>query len=70
MSTNSTISNVFKWLVIPWIQAELDAYAASVNRTKKRHQPHKVTPQGAPDDIIEYPEEYGCTDFRVRAAYF
>ncbi|KAK7030365.1 hypothetical protein VNI00_008426 [Paramarasmius palmivorus] len=52
--------NVFKWLFIPWLQAELDAYADRINNTRKRHQKHKITPQGgSPADMDEYPEEYG-----------
>ncbi|THU75737.1 hypothetical protein K435DRAFT_880248 [Dendrothele bispora CBS 962.96] len=58
--------NVFKWIFIPWIQQELDAYATRINSTRKRHQKDKILPQGAPDDIEEFPEEFGCLDFHIQ----
>ncbi|EEB91688.1 hypothetical protein MPER_09919, partial [Moniliophthora perniciosa FA553] len=57
--------NTFKWVFIPWLQAELDAYRDRVNGLKKRYQKSKVVPQGGcPDDMDEYPEEYGFVNFK------
>ncbi|KAL0057723.1 hypothetical protein AAF712_015624 [Marasmius tenuissimus] len=58
--------NVFKWIFIPWIQAELDGWAEGYNTTRKRRQKDKVLPQGgSPDDTEEYPEEYGFVNFKI-----
>ncbi|KAJ8077842.1 hypothetical protein PM082_002282 [Marasmius tenuissimus] len=58
--------NVFKWIFIPWIQAELDGWAEGYNTTRKRRQKDKVLPQGgSPDDMEEYPEEYGFVNFKI-----
>ncbi|THU85240.1 hypothetical protein K435DRAFT_558126, partial [Dendrothele bispora CBS 962.96] len=45
--------NVFKWVFIPWFQAELDVYVDLINTTKRRAQTHKILPHGPPDDIDE-----------------
>ncbi|KAK1225454.1 hypothetical protein PQX77_011603 [Marasmius sp. AFHP31] len=58
--------NVFKWVFIPWIQAELDGWADGYNNTRKRYQKDKVLPQGgSPDDMEEYPDEYGFVNFKI-----
>ncbi|KIY66612.1 hypothetical protein CYLTODRAFT_411728 [Cylindrobasidium torrendii FP15055 ss-10] len=58
--------NVYKWLFIPWVQMELDSYAARVNSTVKRRQKHKVLPQGkSPNDIEEFPQYHNCKNFKV-----
>ncbi|KAF9254085.1 hypothetical protein L218DRAFT_812290, partial [Marasmius fiardii PR-910] len=60
------IRNTFKWLFIPWLQTELDAWAEHNNKTKKQYQKDKTLPQGgSPDDMEEYPEEYGFVNFKI-----
>ncbi|KAF8169351.1 hypothetical protein BJ912DRAFT_1025640 [Pholiota molesta] len=56
---------VFRWLFIPWLQVELDAYVERINNTKKRADRNKVLPHGVPNDIANSPERYGCLDFKV-----
>ncbi|KAF9256906.1 hypothetical protein L218DRAFT_880729, partial [Marasmius fiardii PR-910] len=57
---------VFKWVFIPWLQAELDAFTARYNSSQMQHQKDKVLPQGdSPDDMEEYPEEYGFVNFKI-----
>ncbi|KAG7089711.1 hypothetical protein E1B28_011366 [Marasmius oreades] len=58
--------NIFKWLFIPWLQAELDGWSEHYNRKRKRYQKDKILPQGgSPDDMEEYPEEYGFVNFKI-----
>jgi hypothetical protein len=33
---------LFRWIFIPWLQAELDAYRDRVNNTAKRRDRNKV----------------------------
>jgi len=58
-------SMVFRWLFIPWLQTELDAFADRLNNTKKRADRNKILLHGVPNDIHESPERYGCLDFKV-----
>ncbi|KIK50485.1 hypothetical protein GYMLUDRAFT_121157, partial [Collybiopsis luxurians FD-317 M1] len=62
---NTLEYNVFKWVFIPWFQAELDAYVDLINTTKKWAKKHKVLPHGPPDDIDEHPENYNVMNFKV-----
>jgi len=56
---------VFRWLFIPWLQVEIDAYVNRINNTRKRADRNKVLPHGPPNDIFTSPERYGCLDFKV-----
>jgi hypothetical protein len=59
-------SLVFRFLVIPWIQAELDEYWDFMNGYLPRRNSHKLTPHGRPEDIHFFPQDYGKTrDFKV-----
>jgi len=60
-----TISYLFRWLFIPWIQAELDAWTDRINNTRKRADRNKILPHGIPNDIYTAPEWYGCLDFKA-----
>jgi hypothetical protein len=60
---------IFRWIFIPWLQHELDAYRERVNNTAKRADRNKVLPHGVPNHIFEHPEEYGALDFKVSAIY-
>ncbi|KAJ7176192.1 hypothetical protein C8R43DRAFT_942992 [Mycena crocata] len=42
---------VFRWVFIPWLQKELDAYRERVNNTAKRADRNKVLPHGAIDKV-------------------
>ncbi|KAK6987744.1 hypothetical protein R3P38DRAFT_2805351 [Favolaschia claudopus] len=57
---------VFRWVFIPWLQKELDAYRERVNNTKKRADRNKVLPIGVPNDMFEHPEDYGVLDFKIK----
>lgn len=59
------VSLVFRWLFIPWLQLELDAYVERVNNNKKWAIRDKVLPHGAPNDIFNSPGRYGCLDFKA-----
>ncbi|CAK5265855.1 unnamed protein product [Mycena citricolor] len=57
---------VFRWVFIPWLQAELDAYRNRVNNTRKRRDRNKVLPNGVPMHMFEYPEDYAILDFKIK----
>ncbi|KAJ6466161.1 hypothetical protein C8R47DRAFT_991038 [Mycena vitilis] len=57
---------VFRWVFIPWLQRELDAYRERVNNTAKRADRNKVLPHGVPNHMYEAPEDYGILDFKVK----
>ncbi|KAI0366367.1 hypothetical protein BV20DRAFT_1124273 [Pilatotrama ljubarskyi] len=56
---------VFRWLAIPWLQAELDTWAAQFNSTPRRASKHKVLPHGIPDLIAQKPEDFNVRDFKI-----
>ncbi|KAJ7581677.1 hypothetical protein C8J56DRAFT_714141, partial [Mycena floridula] len=56
----------FRWVFIPWLQAELDAYRDCINFTTKRADRNKVLLHDVPSHIYEEPEAYECLDFKVR----
>ncbi|KAJ7718872.1 hypothetical protein DFH07DRAFT_872378 [Mycena maculata] len=56
---------VFRWLAIPWLQAELDAWRARYNSTPRRQDKNKILPQGIPDLIVAKPHLYGTEDYKV-----
>lgn len=56
---------IFRWVFIPWLQRELDAYQDRVNNTRKRRDRNKILPHGAPDIIYQSPENFGILDFKV-----
>ncbi|KIK23170.1 hypothetical protein PISMIDRAFT_11080 [Pisolithus microcarpus 441] len=47
---------IFRWIFIPWLQAELDAYRDRVN--------HTVLPHGIPELIFSSPQDYGALDLK------
>ncbi|KAI6017262.1 hypothetical protein BKA83DRAFT_4497071 [Pisolithus microcarpus] len=49
-------SMIFRWIFIPWLQAELDAYRDRVN--------HTVLPHGIPELIFSSPQDYGALDLK------
>jgi hypothetical protein len=58
---------LFRWVFIPWIQAELDEWRQRINNTKKRAVRDKILPHGAPNAIHALPEKYNVLDFGVSA---
>ncbi|KAJ7927099.1 hypothetical protein B0H13DRAFT_1572521, partial [Mycena leptocephala] len=53
---------VFRWVFIPWLQKELDAYRVPGSELIILH---KVLPHGVPNHIDEAPEEYGILSFKA-----
>ncbi|TRM57865.1 hypothetical protein BD626DRAFT_411239 [Schizophyllum amplum] len=43
---------VFRWIFIPWLQDELDAFMKRFNATPRRTSKHKLLPQGDSPDVI------------------
>lgn len=60
---------VFRWVFIPWLQRELDAFRNRLNNTIKRADRNKVLPHGVPNEMYESPGEFGVLDFKVSLAY-
>jgi hypothetical protein len=58
-------SLVFRWLFIPWLQKELDAWVERYNNSRKRADRNKILPHGVPNDICAFPERFGALDFKV-----
>ncbi|KAJ7460012.1 hypothetical protein B0H11DRAFT_2242239 [Mycena galericulata] len=56
---------VFRWLAIPWLQAELDGWVLRYNSTPRRRDKNKILPQGIPDLITAKPHLYGTEDYKV-----
>ncbi|KAJ7576955.1 hypothetical protein C8J56DRAFT_1114407 [Mycena floridula] len=56
---------IFRWLAIPWLQAELDVWRTTRNCSKKRSDKHKILPQAIPDVIHSKPERYGHRSFMI-----
>ncbi|RDX47577.1 hypothetical protein OH76DRAFT_1354108 [Lentinus brumalis] len=59
---------LFKWLAIPWLQTELDMWAAQYNMTPRRAQRNKTLPQGIPVVIARNPQQYGVHDFKIQVS--
>ncbi|KAJ7899222.1 hypothetical protein B0H14DRAFT_2331815 [Mycena olivaceomarginata] len=56
---------VFRWLAIPWLQVELDAWVKTFNSSARRADKNKILPQGIPDMITSKPNQYGTTNYKV-----
>jgi hypothetical protein len=56
---------VFRWVFIPWLQRELDAYRDCVNNTVKQCDHNKVLPHGIPNLIYNTPKDFRALDFKV-----
>ena len=56
---------VFRWLAIPWLQAELDAWMRRFNSSPRRADKHKILPQGIPDLIDAKPHLFNSKNFKV-----
>ena len=57
---------IFRWLAIPFVQAELDAYRFRHNNSKKRANRHTFLPQGIPENIFRNSASVRAQDFKVR----
>ncbi|OJA09851.1 hypothetical protein AZE42_12783 [Rhizopogon vesiculosus] len=63
---HNTLQNyVFRWLAIPWLQAELDAWVHRRNHNAPRRDKHKILPHSIPAIIRAKPHEYNSLDFKV-----
>ena len=59
---------VFRWLAIPWLQKEADAYVYDHNTSRRRSSHRKILPNGAPDVMFENPESFDARDFKVKCS--
>nr|VWP02435.1 N/A [Ganoderma boninense] len=58
-------SFIFRYLAIPWLQAELDQWREQFNMTPRHTQRNKSLPQGIPYIIAQNPEKYNIHDFKI-----
>ncbi|EJD32863.1 hypothetical protein AURDEDRAFT_77405 [Auricularia subglabra TFB-10046 SS5] len=56
---------VFRWIAIPWIQAELDNYRLRTNTKRPRADRKKFLPHGVPDHIFEQAVKYDAEDYKI-----
>ena len=61
----TTSRYLFRWLAIPWLQAEIDSWVRFKNRTAPRAVRGKVLPHGIPAVIRAHPTHFGSLDFKV-----
>ena len=64
--TDSIDRLLLRWVIIPWLQCEMDRFHDHFNNTRKCQDKHKVLPQGVPNHIYENPEAYDGLDFKAR----
>ncbi|KAH7905061.1 hypothetical protein BJ138DRAFT_1018219 [Hygrophoropsis aurantiaca] len=63
---NDTLENyVFRWLAIPWIQAELDQWVHHRNHNPPRADKNKILPHGIPAIIRAKPHQFDSLDFKI-----
>ena len=60
---------VFRWLAIPWLQKEADAYVYSHNTSRRRASRRKILPRGVPDVMFENPESVDARNFKVKSMF-
>ena len=57
---------VFRWLVIPYVQKELEINKEINNHAACQHDHHQILPKGIPDLIFNKPHNYNqLLDFKV-----
>ncbi|KAJ7438148.1 hypothetical protein FB451DRAFT_1344417 [Mycena latifolia] len=56
---------VFRWLAIPWLQSELDAWVNRYNSTPRRADKNKILPKGIPNMIASKPAQFATKDYKV-----
>ncbi|KAJ7278500.1 hypothetical protein C8J57DRAFT_1434292 [Mycena rebaudengoi] len=56
---------VFRWLAIPWLQAELDKWRLQYNSSPRRADKNKILPHGIPDLITAKPHLFNSENFKV-----
>ncbi|KAG2345352.1 hypothetical protein BDR05DRAFT_975131 [Suillus weaverae] len=63
---NNTLQNyVFRRLAIPWLQAELDAWAHRRNHNAPRRDKNKILPHGIPAIIRAKPHKFNSLNFKL-----
>jgi hypothetical protein len=58
-------SLLFRWIAIPWLQAEINKWVNFKNKTAPRASRHKILPQGVPTLIRSCPHLFNAIDFKV-----
>ncbi|KAI9061651.1 hypothetical protein FKP32DRAFT_1604643 [Trametes sanguinea] len=55
---------VFLWVMVPWLQGDLDDWVRQFNTSPRHADKNKVLPQGIPDVITAKPMRYNTIDFK------
>ncbi len=69
MKTLIIFSLVFRFIFIPFIQREVDAWVYQRNWTKRRSDRKKVLPNGIPMIILQKPHKWKAADYKVYYPY-
>ena len=59
------LSLLFRFIFIPYIQREVDAWVHQRNWTKRRSDRKKVLPNGIPMVILQKPHRWKAADYKV-----
>ncbi|KAK0445278.1 uncharacterized protein EV420DRAFT_1648415 [Desarmillaria tabescens] len=65
IAAHISVSLVFRYIFIPWLQHELDEYVLKNNTTKKRHNRKVARPNGVLLLIEQAPERFDAQDYKV-----
>lgn len=64
-NSNQILSLIFRFVFIPFIQREVDAWVHQRNWTKRRADRKKVLPNGIPMLILQKPHIWKAADYKV-----
>ncbi|KAI9058419.1 hypothetical protein FKP32DRAFT_1582018 [Trametes sanguinea] len=55
----------FLWVMVPWLQEELDQWVHQFNNSPRRADKNKILPRGIPNLITAKPGKYNTMDFKI-----
>jgi len=56
---------LFRWIAIPWLQAEIDKWVSFKNKSAPRAMRNKLMPRGIPQLIRSNPSHFNSLDFKI-----
>lgn len=65
-NSKQVLSLIFRFIFIPFIQREVDAWVHQRNWTKRRADRKKALPNGIPMLILQKPHIWKAADYKVR----
>ncbi|KAK2463877.1 hypothetical protein APHAL10511_004049 [Amanita phalloides] len=67
--SNALENLVFRWLAVPWLQAEIDKWVQQHNSSTRRANKNKILPHGIPDLIHAKPERFNSKNLQVNVSH-